>query len=292
MNKYLLCVPYGGYNDQISVIYKCYLYCQQVNRTLLVYTNCIDKNDEIDDLIQNTMYTFDLNKYIHFELKNFITDKITIDKILEDIQDNEFLKFMPIYDLKIPKKIQKYFKYDPKDILLQNYSQQCLFYDYPHKLICYYNCGGNYNLDINYLNKFFFKEPIKTMFEERKKLLPNNYIAFHIRNTDYKSEYKNIFEIYKNCLKYPIYLATDSVEVLQYVKSIAQNSVFHFSYLNENNMPLHMTSKHLIDKEQRFIELILDLLCVANSNIFIPSIGGFSYLCNNYFSNKNLIQFY
>lgn len=292
MSKYLLCVPYGGYNDQISVIYHCYQYCQLVGRTLLLYTNCIDEKEEIDEYIQNTIYTFDLDKFIHIELKNFITDKETIENILECIEDIDILQYIPIYDLKIPKKIQKYFRYDIEDERLKQISQICLYYDFPHKLMCYYNCGGNYDLDTNYLNKFYFKEPIKSMYEERKKFLPEFYVSFHIRNTDYKCDYKKIFEEHKELLEQPIYLATDSVEVLEYVKSIAKNKVYQFSTLHSENKPLHNFHYGIISKEQRFIELILDLLCVANSNIFIPSVGGFSALCYKYFNNKNLIQFY
>jgi hypothetical protein len=240
MQKYLLCCPYGGYNDQISVIYHCYIYCQQVGRTLLLYTNCIDKNEEIDDGIQNTIYTFDLNKYIHFELENFISDKETIENILENIQDNDILQYMPIYDLNIPKKLKKYIRYDTQDENLVFLSRDYLFYNFEHKLMCYYNCGGNYDLDINYLNKFFFKEQIKTLYEDRKKLLPENYVSFHIRNTDYNCDYKKIFEEYENLLEFPIYLATDSVEVLKYVKSIAKKEVYQFSILHNENKPLHL----------------------------------------------------
>jgi len=194
MNKYLLCCFFGGYNDQISVIYTCYKYCISVGRTLLLYTNCIDEIEEIDEYIQNTIYTFDLNKFIHFELKNFITDKETIENILKPIEDIDILQYMPIYDLNIPKKLKKYIRYDIEDKQLVQISKNYFFYDFDIKLMCYYNCGGNYDLDINYLDKFYFKEPIKSMFKERKSLLPNNYVSFHIRNTDYQCDYKKIFE--------------------------------------------------------------------------------------------------
>jgi len=292
MEKYFLCVPYGGYNDQISVIYTCYNYCQQVNRTLLLYTNCFDEKEEIDEYIQNTIYTFDFNKLIHLELKNLITERETIENILENIQSNEILQYMPIYDLNIPKKLKKYIRYDIQDIQLVKISKKYLFNNFNIKLMCYYNCGGIYDLDINYLNKFYFKEPIKSMYEERKKFLPEFYVSFHIRNTDYTCDYKRIFEEHKQLLEQPIYLATDSIEVLEYVKSIAKNKVYQFSTLHIDNKPLHNYHYGIISKEQRFIELILDLLCVGNSNIFIPSVGGFSALCNKYFSNKNLIQFF
>jgi len=68
--------------------------------------------------------------------------------------------------------------------------------------------------------------------------------------------------------------------------------VYQFSTLHCDNKPLHNYHYGVINKEQRFIELILDLLCVANSDIFVPSVGGFSALCYKYYSNKNLIQFY
>lgn len=291
MNKYLLCIPYGGYNDQISVIYHCYMYCQQVGRILLLYTNVIDKLEEEDDNILNSIYTFDLNKYIHFNLENFITDTDTIENIIENIDDINISQYIPFYEFKIPKKLERYITFKNNVNRTQFNDISFLFMNLPHRVISYCNCGGNYDLDINYLNKFYFKEPIKSIYLERIELLPKYYVSFHIRNTDYKCDYKKIFEENKNLLEHPIYLATDSVEVLEYVKSIAKNKVYQFSNLHYENKPIHM-SYNIIDKEKRFIELILDLLCVANSNIFVPSVGGFSALCNKYFNNKHLIQFY
>lgn len=291
MDKYLLCIPYGGYNDQISVIYACHKYCQQFKRTLLLYTNCLEDDEILDNNIINSIYTFDLNKYIHFELDNLITDKVTIENILENIQIEDILQYMPIYDIYIPKKLKKYFRYDNQNFTLKYLSSQYLFHDFSNKLMCYYNCGGNYNLDINYLNKFFFKEQIFELFIERINILPKNYVSFHIRNTDYNCDYKKIFEDNKHLLEHPIFLATDSVEALEYLKSISKNKVYQFSTIHNENKPIHM-SYNIINKEQRFIELILDLLCVANSDIFVQSVGGFSALCNKYFSNKNLIQFF
>jgi hypothetical protein len=296
--KYLLCVPYGGYNDQISVIYKCLVYCKNNNRVLLLYTNCNDNVDLIDDRILNSMYNFDFNKYIHFELDNFISDKETIEKILEEeLEDNDIIPCITYYSFNIPKKLQKYVKNKGhNNQKLELYGNNILLFNFPHKLITFCGCGGNYNLDINYLNKFFFKEPIKSLYNERRSLLPEFYASFHIRNTDYKCDYKKIFEDNNDLLKYPIYLATDSYEVIEYLNNISKNNVYHFTELKKDNKPIHYNHEN---KDKRFIEIILDLLCVANSNIFVstprrPGVagGGFSTLCNTYFNNKNLIQFY
>lgn len=291
MSKYLLCCFFGGYNDQISVIYTCYKYCISVGRILLVYNNCIDINDDINNNHLNSFYRFNLTDYIHFDLDNIIFDNKLIEDILSNIQDNEIFMYSIDNNICIPKKLERYVKYVSNEI--DNKIKFIYFYiNFEYTLISYYNCGGNYDLDINYLNKFYFKEPIKSLYLNRIKFLPDFYVSFHIRNTDYKCDYKKIFEEHKNLLEHPIYLATDSVEVFEYVKSIAKNKVYQFSTLHSDNKPLHHFNNGIIDNRDRFIELILDLLCVANSNIFVPSVGGFSALCYKYFNNKNLIQFY
>jgi len=290
MSKYLLCCPHGGFNDQISVIYTCYNYCKNTNRILLVYTNCLE--DEKDDFIENCLYSFDFTKYIHFDLDNIIFDREIIENIIDIIDDIDIKKYMSVFNVNIPKKLQRFISNYNNNPELLNQSYQFLLNDYSEKIIGYFNCGGIYNLDINFLNKFFFKEPIKTLFYERIKNLPSYYVSFHIRNTDYKSDYKKIIEDNIGLLSHPIYLATDSIEVLNYINSISKNKIYQFTKLNLENKPLHNYHHGVVSKDERFIDLILDLLCVANSNIFVSSVGGFSFLCNKYFENKSLIQFY
>jgi len=299
MSKYLLCIPHAGWNDQLSIIYKCYIYCYYTNRILLLYNNCLNEDEDFDHPNLNCIYNFDLTKYINIKLNNIITDKNTIEKIIESIPDNEILRYIPhYYDNELPKRLNRYFYHKDEikdninyDNIMEN-NNNILNYNHTDiTLVCFYDCGGLIFNDTNFLSCFVFRNNIKEQYNHRLELLPKEYVSFHIRNTDRKCDYKEIIEQNKQYLLEPIYLATDSIEVYNYVKSIAKNKVYHFSTLNLDNKPIHHYHKNIISKEQRLIELILDLLCVANSKIYISSVGGFSTLCKTYFDNRTLIQF-
>lgn len=298
MSKYLLCIPHAGWNDQLSTIYKCFIYCMYNNRILLLYNNCIRDNEDGDHPNLNCIYNFDLSKYININLNNTITDVSIIEQILDTIPENEIFPYIPYYyDNELPKRLHRYFIHkDNKETIFDInqliYNNRNMFQlHFEQRLLCFYDCGGLPNLDTRFLSCFVFKKNIKEFYEKRLNQLPEKYVAFHIRNTDRKCDYKDIFEKNKEYLTQPIFLATDSIEVIDYLKTIAKNSIYTFSKLHNDNKAIHHHHWGVISKEKRFIDMILDLLCVANADKYISSVGGFSTLCQTYFDNKFLLQF-
>ena len=47
--KYVLCIPSGGFNDELSQMELCYKYCQFFNRTLLIDTFKSNYNISFDE---------------------------------------------------------------------------------------------------------------------------------------------------------------------------------------------------------------------------------------------------
>jgi len=67
---------------------------------------------------------------------------------------------------------------------------------------------------------------IKTKYES----IPKDYVAIHIRNTDYSSNFKKFHEDHMHLLKNKsIFLATDDYKVVEYFKNIYKDRLFHFS---------------------------------------------------------------
>lgn len=66
---------------------------------------------------------------------------------------------------------------------------------------------------------------IKPLLKDYCKLkyfqMPKNYISIQVRNTDLKCDYKSILKNHYNLLKTNnVYLATDSLEVLNYFREL------------------------------------------------------------------------
>ena len=68
---YVLCIPIGGFNDQLSRIETAISYCKRNNRILLVYTI-------------NSTYKVNIGNYFNIPYDNVISDSKKIREILYD----------------------------------------------------------------------------------------------------------------------------------------------------------------------------------------------------------------
>ena len=74
--KYVLCIPNGGFNDQLSQIELCYKYCELFNRVLMINT-------------EDSIYRISFDEYFYF--KNNKVEIIYNSKLIKEIvEKNKF----------------------------------------------------------------------------------------------------------------------------------------------------------------------------------------------------------
>jgi len=165
--------------------------------------------------------------------------------------------------------------------------------DYIEDLIVHNSCGGGYDAD-KFLSLLKINDWLVDIINQRFNLIEKPYISIHIRNTDYKTDYKtfynnNIEEINGS----NIFLATDSKETLDYFKIMKQNDkLFTFiECLNNYNGPIHSPWVKN-DKKQAMIDTICDLILLALSDklLHTPTFHGFTYLAIKLHENKKIID--
>jgi hypothetical protein len=303
-NKYVYFIPQGGLNDCFGTINNVLYYCKIKNRKLIID-------------FKNSQYKINLSEYFHFENENIIYDYNFIEK---EFHNNKFSVFNNLDICDIINCFQKdytnhnkptsklkylpnkpYFSYNDIDLLLPDK-------DINEDIIIHTRTGGGGNyFPWMYQGFYFFRDHIilknnfKDLIKEKIKLLNDNYLAIHIRNTDIKCDYKMIYVDNKNIIDSfkQIYLCTDNEVVLNYYKKLNLN-ILNFTtfpdknlYGNYENQSLHSCKN--IDNNTRFIDLFVDIFIATKSEILLTSknyngkLGNFTLFLKQCHENKSCI---
>ena len=275
--KYVYLIPQGGLNDILSVINRMLKYCKTFNRILLVDTT-------------NTHYKINLANYFGFpNINNIICDK---NKIIE-ICNNTKLRhtiypaclnntIQPLLSGKNMPKLsyKKYYTYD-NVLLTLPYEAR------PETIIFHSEAGGGDGYLL--FQQMSIKPFIKIECKKRYDLVQKPYLCIQVRNTDYKSNYKQIYDNNRDLihLYHTIYLATDDKSTIEYYKTK------YLPFINFTTFPIkdyHNLHQSDVDSHTKIIDLICDIYMISMSDKLLSnSIGGFIHLVRKCFNNKDKI---
>ncbi len=269
----------GGLNDILFQLNKCINYCKSSNRILLIDlyngTYGINFSDYID-----LSYIIDNNKYI---------SDINIIKSLDFNSSTTFypqcINFNNFKDL-IDGKIKSPYK-NGGHIDLNNKHYLLPSIKVSNDVVVYIQCGGANGFDI--FKNINIKPSLKYYCKLKYLQMPKNYISIQVRNTDLKCEYKSILKTQYNLLKKNyVYLATDSLEVINFFRDNGIDVINFCHFPNEGYFNLHSSN---IEPETKIFDLFTDIVILAMSQKIISvSKGGFINLVKNCFHNKNIIK--
>jgi len=219
--KYLYHLPVSGFNDTLITLNESLTYCKKYNRTLLF--------DTLNSLYKiNFAEYFDLSKLIEINNIEIICDSGKIREL--DIQDSA--TFYPTYYTKemytniLNNKIDIKYKFGTGFCDSLN-NRSCIpNTDVTDDIIIYIQCGVGISSFPIFKNILLKQELIDSCKKRYIEILDRckwankkSYISVQVRNTDYHSDYKLLFKknkkIFENNI---IYLATDSVEVIEFFK--------------------------------------------------------------------------
>jgi hypothetical protein len=136
------------------------------------------------------------------------------------------------------------------------------------------------------------KDRVKQHCRQRLGLLSDdNYLCIHVRNTDYKCDYQQLYNDNKELIDSfgKIYVATDDKHVITFFKTKHQN-VFNFTQFPKASTyrSLHTSS---IDPIVKMNDMLCDIFIAANSKkILSNSRGGYIKLMRDCFDNKDFIM--
>ena len=162
---------------------------------------------------------------------------------------------------------------------------------YTEQILLHHACGGG-QASLKALSRLQLRDAVIDLLEQRIDAIGQSFSAIHIRNTDYKTDYRSQLEGLKGRVHLPVFVATDDSACREYcIELFGKESVRYFSSLpEESGVPLHAEYLHT-SVFIRNSEAILDLLMLALATDFFKislspnahhaTYSGFSLLAEN-----------
>lgn len=274
-NKKYLYVKYeGGFNDILCQIERTLNYCINNNRILMI------------DIINATAYNINFNDFFNLNNDNIICDYNEIINICKQTDD--------IYPGYFKNKLLNILSGNLKLDHCENYNRYGYsLHELPNNInetILIHNAYGGGN-GYNMFKQLNIKIDIKNKIIQKYNLCDNNYLAIHIRNTDYKNDYIKLYEENINLINSfdCIFLATDDINALNFFKSKHLKIINFTQYDIFSSCGLHMNKN--IDPEIKMIDILVDIYIFSQSyKILSTSYGGFNTLLKNCYYNKKNVK--
>ena len=288
---FLLCRPHGGLNDTFCQIEKCWEYAEKFGRTLIIDTRRSCLFGEFSDFFSPVDASI----------------KIETNTTRVDLAVNSLSCYPPrisgaqingMLDTDNTVYSKKY------NNLVDRVSGELLTFDldrdYSESVLIHEQFGGG-KLSFSLLERIVFSEKIRSIVLDRISGLDGDYVAIHVRNTDYQTNYESLFNrIYPEVAGKAVLICSDDAEVIAKAKSFfAASSVFSLSEIpHTEQKPLHgeWTMKTDKDREMAAIDSIVDLCALAlSSKLYFMNVAsghpsGFSILAKHLNENKDLVR--
>lgn len=288
--SFLLCRPHGGLNDTFCQIEKCWRYAEKFGRTLIIDTRKSCFFGEFADFFTPS------NAHIKVE-----TNTTKIDTAINALDSHPPLINGPQINQLLEADRAEYSKEHGN--LVDRVSGALLTFDfekdYSESILVHEQFGGG-DLSFGLLERLTISENIRSFVLDRMAGLDKDYVAIHVRNTDYQTNYESLFNrIYPEVAGKSVLVCSDDAEVIAKAKDFFDAStVLNASEIpHTNQMPLHgeRTMKADEDRKASAINSIVDLCALGLSdklyfmNVTAGHPSGFSSLARHLNENKRLV---
>jgi tetratricopeptide (TPR) repeat protein len=287
IEKFLLCRPHGGLNDTLCQIEKCWKYAEKFGRTLIIDT---------------------LNSGLLAEFSEFFSPRNSLTKVHFSLSEKQlrFLDSLTSFPHFAQGKLKTYFAVYSVDLgnYMDRETYEILTFNFDKNydelvLIHEQSDGGDLSFDL--FNRISISENIRPIVLDRIQHLGHDYLAIHVRNTDYQTQYKDLFrDVYPYVNNKSLLICSDDAEVISHAKNFftLSNVLTSSQTPQTGNKPLHLSTTHSDDEQRKkaTINSIIDLIALGRSsklyfaNVTAGHSSGFSRLAMYLCQNKNVID--
>lgn len=248
-DRFLLCMPLGGLNDTLVQIEECWEYAKKYNRILLIETTRIAIRD-------SNYFSESFDEF--FSFKNTYKNKVRVIYNSDYITNNmlELLDGLDCHPTYIQGSLRFYNKWKNRTHAV-DFSK-----DYVERLLVHY-AGGGGNKSQNFLNKVILSDRFRKRIIPTLNTLPKDYMAIHVRHTDYQSNIRQFFKKIKEKVKKEnLLICSDNSIIIDYAKEYFNESkVFTITTIPKKiKKNLHTT-----DYKTRVDDAFIDLFALAKS---------------------------
>lgn len=286
--KFVLCRPRGGLNDTLCQIEQCWKYAERSSRTLLVDSTRSGLLGDFSVFFQPR----DRAARVHFRL--------TAPQL-------RFLDTLPCHPHQLRGKLKTYqpsYSKEAGNYLDKKTSTRLGFdfdSDYEEAVLVHEQCGGGTD-SFALLDRITLTDNLRPTVRDRIGSLGQDYLAVHVRNTDYSTAYENLFkDIYPKVANKSLLVCSDDAAVIAHARSFFDASkILTSSHADHTgNRPLHSRYKKHGSERQRktaAINAITDLIALGRaSELYFANVtagfpSGFSTLAEYLCGNKQVID--
>lgn len=286
--KFVLCRPRGGLNDTLCQIEQCWKYAEAFSRTLLVDSTRSGLLGDFSDFFQPR----DGGAQVHFRL--------TIPQL-------HFLDTLPCHPHQLRGKLKTYqpaYSKAAGNYLDKRTSTRLGFdfgRDYEEAVLVHEQCGGGTD-SFALLGRITLADSLRPTVLDRIRQLGQDYVAVHVRNTDYKTAYEDLFkDVYPKVSNKSLLVCSDDAGVITHAKSFFDTSKILTSShaTHSGNRSLHFKyKKHGSNRQRRAatIDSLVDLIALGRaSELYFANVtagfpSGFSTLAEYLCGNKQVVD--
>ena len=272
-DKYLLCRPRGGLNDTLCQIAKCIRYATKHQRHLVIDTERSGLRDRLTE---------------YFCLAHPCSSIVLqLDRLMRQ-------SLSTIEGIYPPYLEQFNLDYEATPVPSKNYrlkgTDLPITFDftsgYNSPLLIHEQSGGG-RASLRALSYVRLNPRIARAIQARISSLPDSYVAVHVRHTDIRVDFRDLFTAMREMVSgKSLLLCTDSLEVREEAERRFSNTrMFSFSSLPQGNQRLH--DRPGFTSREVNIDALTDLLALASADILITCrdrrkrhYSGFSYLAS------------
>jgi len=277
--RYLLCRPHGGLNDTLCQIEKCWKYALKSGRILLIDTRNSGLHANFSEYFEAKERAFRFIFDIHPETLEFLNQLSCFPF--------ELRGKLHLMDLAIFKAPNLVLKNNPRVPLTFDFSKE-----YEETVLVHEQYGGG-KLSFDLLERLYIAPGPRALILSRISKLDSTYCAVHVRNTDLKTNYKDLFQrILPEIRGKRVLVCSDDAAVIEYARLNCPSEILTSSDIPDTSgVALHQ----LEDREKHVIDAIVDLIALGNAEKLYFSththggVSGFSRLAAHISQNKYVI---
>lgn len=280
--RILLCRPQGGWNDLLCSIERCWNYAYKYNRRLVIDSTSSGIKDHFwkyfESIEPNPLIEYSID-YRSFD--NLNTFPESINGRISTFQCDYSMEKFGFVDIQ------------SQELICFNTNQ-----DYDYELLVHEQGWIDKEMGSkNLFNKIRFTKLVKDEIKERLSILPEQYVAIHIRNTDYTTNYEVLLNNLQEKIEGKnILICSDNFKVIEFVEKKYPNSkVYRLSkFGNESDARLHYQTTNIFENN---IQALADLIGLALSEELYytnvnetPRPSDFSMLAQALFERKEFVR--
>ena len=270
--RYVLCRPEGGLNDMLCRIEKCWRYAERFDRTLVIDTSFGVFKDAFSRYFSVVAPSI---APVLPELSASVLDRLEA----LDVRPHQVRGRLGTY-AKVYSSQQRCFVDDASGASLTFDFET----DHPEACLLYNNSGGG-TVAIDCLKRLRLVPDIADDLRRLLEKLGDNYMAVHVRNTDYRTDYKRFFKsIEREVDDVDLLVCSDDATCVEFARGFFRRSrVFTVSQIPDyGGEPLHRVAMEPGERYRANVDALRDLLALAwAKKLFIASVrtpGKFDFL--------------